>query len=120
MGTALLLAAPAFAQLNVEDEIELTRSYIEANRKTIVAVNINFTDEESKIFWPVYKDYRTGAKEAGNRLALIPLVIAGHEPGNEIQSPMGQVILGGLLTSTIFNMLLVPVLFAKWGHTDAS
>lgn len=48
-------------------------------------------------------------------LALIPLVIAGQEPGNEIQSPMGQVILGGLLTSTFLNMVLVPVLFARWG-----
>lgn len=48
-------------------------------------------------------------------LALIPLVIAGQEPGNEIQSPMGQVILGGLLTSTFLNMVLVPVLFTRWG-----
>ena len=48
-------------------------------------------------------------------LALIPLVIAGQEPGNEIQSPMGQVILGGLLTSTFLNMILVPVLFSLWG-----
>jgi len=48
-------------------------------------------------------------------LALIPLVLAGQEPGNEIQSPMGQVILGGLLTSTFLNMILVPVLFVLWG-----
>ncbi len=48
-------------------------------------------------------------------LALIPLVIGGAKPGNEIQSPMGQVILGGLLTSTFLNMVLVPVLFERWG-----
>jgi Cu/Ag efflux pump CusA len=48
-------------------------------------------------------------------LALIPLVLAGGEPGNEIQSPMAQVILGGLLTSTFLNLVLVPVLFARWG-----
>lgn len=53
-------------------------------------------------------------------LALIPLVIAGQEPGNEIQSPMGQVILGGLLTSTFLNMVLVPVLFARWGAVRES
>jgi CzcA family heavy metal efflux pump len=53
-------------------------------------------------------------------LALIPLVLAGHEPGNEIQSPMGQVILGGLLTSTLLNMLVVPVLFARWGGGGGS
>ncbi len=48
-------------------------------------------------------------------LALIPLVIAGNRPGNEIQSPMAVVILGGLLTSTLLNMVLVPVLFSRWG-----
>ena len=37
-------------------------------------------------------------------LALIPLVVRGGEPGNEIQSPMGLVILGGLLNSTFVNM----------------
>jgi Cu/Ag efflux pump CusA len=52
-------------------------------------------------------------------LALIPLVLAGGEPGNEIQSPMAQVILGGLLSSTFLNLVLVPVLFARWGG-DAS
>jgi Cu/Ag efflux pump CusA len=45
-------------------------------------------------------------------LALLPLVLAGSEPGNEIQAPMGVVILGGLLTSTALNMLLVPALYA--------
>ena len=50
-------------------------------------------------------------------LALIPLVLAGGEPGNEIQSPMAQVILGGLLSSTFLNLVMVPVLFARWGGT---
>ncbi len=43
--------------------------------------------------------------------ALVPLVLAAGAPGNEIQSPMGQVILGGLLTSTFLNLLVVPVLY---------
>lgn len=51
-------------------------------------------------------------------LALIPLVLRGGEPGNEIQSPMGQVILGGLLTSTFLNLLLVPVLYERWRSSD--
>jgi CzcA family heavy metal efflux pump len=51
-------------------------------------------------------------------LALIPLVLAGGEPGNEIQSPMAQVILGGLLSSTFLNLVLVPVLFARWGGVE--
>jgi CzcA family heavy metal efflux pump len=47
-------------------------------------------------------------------LALIPLVIAGDKPGNEIQAPMGVVILGGLLSSTGLNMLVVPALYARF------
>jgi CzcA family heavy metal efflux pump len=53
-------------------------------------------------------------------LALVPLVIAGDKPGNEIQAPMGVVILGGLLTSTALNMLVVPVLFARFGRASAT
>ena len=49
-------------------------------------------------------------------LALIPLVLAGHESGNEIQSPMAQVILGGLLSSTFLNLVIVPALFASGGR----
>ncbi len=48
-------------------------------------------------------------------LALIPLVLAGDQPGNEIQAPMGVVILGGLLSSTLLNMLVVPALYARFG-----
>jgi CzcA family heavy metal efflux pump len=48
-------------------------------------------------------------------LALVPLVLASDEAGNEIQSPMGVVILGGLLSSTFLNMLVVPVLFLLYG-----
>ncbi len=44
-------------------------------------------------------------------LALIPLVIAGDKPGNEIQSPMAIVVLGGLLTSTLLNIYLIPVIY---------
>ncbi|MDE7024789.1 MAG: efflux RND transporter permease subunit, partial [Paramuribaculum sp.] len=45
-------------------------------------------------------------------LALIPLALRGDEPGNEIQSPMAVVILGGLITSTILNVFVVPVLYS--------
>jgi CzcA family heavy metal efflux pump len=48
-------------------------------------------------------------------LALLPLALAGGEPGNEIQSPLAIVVLGGLLTSLALNMVVVPVLFRRWG-----
>lgn len=44
-------------------------------------------------------------------LALIPLVFNGDKPGNEIQSPMAVVVLGGLLTSTLLNIYIVPVVY---------
>lgn len=47
-------------------------------------------------------------------LALIPLALAAGEPGNEIQSPMAQVILGGLLSSTLLNMIVIPALLAQF------
>lgn len=44
-------------------------------------------------------------------LALIPLAIQGDLPGNEIQSPMAIVIIGGLFTSTLLNMYIVPIIY---------
>lgn len=44
-------------------------------------------------------------------LALIPLALASEEPGNEIQSPMAKVILGGLLSSTLLNMFIIPAVY---------
>ncbi len=44
-------------------------------------------------------------------LALIPLVFNGDEPGNEIQSPMAIVVLGGLITSTLLNIYVVPIIY---------
>jgi CzcA family heavy metal efflux pump len=44
-------------------------------------------------------------------LALIPLALSGNVAGNEIQSPMAKVILGGLLTSTLLNIFIVPIVY---------
>ncbi len=44
-------------------------------------------------------------------LALIPLALAGDKPGNEIQSPMAIVILGGLVTSTLLNLMVIPSVY---------
>ena len=44
-------------------------------------------------------------------LALIPLALAGGEAGNEIQSPMAVVILGGLISSTFLNLMVIPAIF---------
>jgi CzcA family heavy metal efflux pump len=46
-------------------------------------------------------------------LALFPLAIRGNLPGNEIQSPMAVVILGGLLTSTFLNAFIIPIMYKE-------
>ena len=48
-------------------------------------------------------------------LALVPLALAGGEPGSEIQAPMAIVILFGLLSSTALNMVVVPALYLRFG-----
>jgi Cu/Ag efflux pump CusA len=50
-------------------------------------------------------------------LALVPLAWAGNKPGHEIEHPMAVVILGGLVTSTLLNLGLMPALYLAFGHT---
>jgi Cu/Ag efflux pump CusA len=49
-------------------------------------------------------------------LALVPLVVAGDIPGHEIEHPMAVVILGGLVTSTLLNLFIVPSLYLRFGR----
>jgi Cu/Ag efflux pump CusA len=51
-------------------------------------------------------------------LALVPLVIAGDIPGHEIEHPMAIVILGGLITSTLVNLFIVPSLYLVFGRRN--
>lgn len=48
-------------------------------------------------------------------VALIPLAISAGEPGNEIQSPLAQVVLGGLLTATVLTLLVLPAAYQMFG-----
>ena len=49
-------------------------------------------------------------------LALVPLVLGGNRPGQEIEYPMAIVILGGLATSTLLNLFVLPVLYLSVGR----
>jgi CzcA family heavy metal efflux pump len=81
-------------------------------------------DEEKK---PLYEAVIQGSLErlspilmtaATTGLALVPLALAGDKPGSELQSPMAIVILGGLITATFLNLVVVPALFSKWGREE--
>ncbi|MBI4474823.1 MAG: efflux RND transporter permease subunit [Acidobacteria bacterium] len=50
---------------------------------------------------------------------LIPLALGAGKPGNEIQQPMAVVILGGIVTSTVLNMVVIPALYLKYGEGAA-
>jgi CzcA family heavy metal efflux pump len=52
-------------------------------------------------------------------LALVPLVVTGNIPGQEIEHPMAIVILGGLASSTLLNLFIVPVLYLRLGSNSA-
>ena len=52
-------------------------------------------------------------------LALVPLAMGGGEPGNELQTPMAIVILGGLLSATALNMVVLPALYLLYGDLAA-
>jgi CzcA family heavy metal efflux pump len=53
-------------------------------------------------------------------LALLPVALQLHEPGHEIEGPMAVVILGGLVSSTLVSLLLIPPLAARWLQPSAS
>jgi len=79
-------------------------------------------DEEGETFGPGL--ILRGAKERlspilmtalATALAIVPLVYAGSIPGNEIEHPMAVVILGGIVTSTLLNLFIVPSLYLRFG-----
>jgi Cu/Ag efflux pump CusA len=53
-------------------------------------------------------------------LALLPIAVGGNRPGHEIEHPMAVVILGGLLTSTLLNLFVMPALYLWIGARPAA
>ena len=53
-------------------------------------------------------------------LALVPIALSGDKPGHEIEHPLAVVILGGLVTSTVLNLFLMPPLYLRFGRTRAA
>ncbi len=53
-------------------------------------------------------------------LAIVPLVVAGNAPGHEIEHPLAVVVLGGLVTSTLLNLFVVPALYLRFARPEKS
>ena len=53
-------------------------------------------------------------------LALVPIALSAGEEGSEIQAPMAMVIMFGLLSSTALNMIVVPILYVRFGRPVAT
>jgi CzcA family heavy metal efflux pump len=96
-----------------------------AARNGILLVNHcqHLEDEEGMEFGPAL--VLRGARERlapilmtslATGLALVPLVALGLRPGHEIEHPLAVVILGGLVTSTLLNLFIVPSLYLRFGH----
>jgi CzcA family heavy metal efflux pump len=96
-----------------------------AARNGILLINHfqHLEDEEGMAFGPAL--VLRGARERlspilmtalATGLALVPLVVSGEIPGAEIEYPMAIVILGGLVTSTLLNLLIVPTLYLRFGR----
>jgi hypothetical protein len=56
----------------------MTRAQIDAERQSIVATNLPLTDEQSKAFWPLYREYKTAQAAIGDRMATLILDYAEH------------------------------------------
>ena len=48
-------------------------------------------------------------------LALLPIIVTGNQPGQEIEFPMSIVIVGGLITSTLLNLFFLPAMYLRYG-----
>ena len=91
-----------------------------ATRNGILLISKYLHSEHSENTLSLYERVLNGSVDRLNpilmtaltaALALIPLVFNGDKPGNEIQSPMAIVVLGGLITSTLLNIYVVPIIY---------
>ena len=57
--------------MNTEDQIELMRTYIATDRQATVASAMELTEEESKVFWPIYQNYRTDIDPVNDRFVKV-------------------------------------------------
>lgn len=67
---ATSIAAPSFAQ-DPNNNMEILRQKIKADKKLVVAANMNLTEAEAKAFWPIYDEYQTELRKVNEQLAAV-------------------------------------------------
>ena len=73
---ATSIAAPSFAQDKSNSNMEILRQKVKADKKLVVAANMNLTDAEAKAFWPIYDEYQTELRKVNEQLAAAILSYA--------------------------------------------
>ena len=83
-------------KVNREDALALARTYVQAQRQTIVAANLQLTPEESSAFWPVYKEYQNGLEPLRDR--LVKLIVAYSEKFETLSDEDAKAMLDEMLS----------------------
>lgn len=76
---ATVMERPVWAQ-SVVDGIEIVRATIKADRKVVIAENLQLTEAEGKAFWPLYRDYRHDVEKANDELVKLVLEYSDQYP----------------------------------------
>lgn len=71
LAAVFITTTACFAQANKQDQIEVLSDAAEVERKAVIASNVEFSEEESKAFWPVYNEYRAEMKKVNVRLIAV-------------------------------------------------
>jgi hypothetical protein len=71
LAVAVLFAAPVFAQESANMTMEILKEKVKADKKLIVAANMNLTDAEAKGFWPLYEGYQKELEQINQRLGSV-------------------------------------------------
>ena len=73
MAAMLTLAALSPAQAQVRSEVAMDRAQLQSDYQAIVAVNLTLTEDQAKVFWPQYRQYRTEMSKVGDRMVELVL-----------------------------------------------
>jgi hypothetical protein len=118
------LAAPAIAQTADTTNMEILRQKIKADKKLVVAENLNLTDAEAKGFWPVYDAYQADLQQVNQRMAAAIVAYAGAYNKGPIADDVAKKLLDEVLAideaEATLKRATVPKVLAALPATKAA